>query len=47
MSVLIETYTLDTTMAEIGLDDLDLYLIHAPWPWNEVGKDCREENRQI
>jgi diketogulonate reductase-like aldo/keto reductase len=37
----------ETTMGEIGLDYLDLYLIHAPWPWNERGKDCREENRQI
>ena len=37
----------ETTMAEIGLDYLDLYLVHAPWPWDEVGKDCREENRQI
>ncbi len=37
----------ETTMSEIGLDYLDLYLIHAPWPWNEAGKDCREENRQI
>ena len=37
----------ETTMREIGLDYLDLYLIHAPWPWNEIGKDCREENRQI
>jgi diketogulonate reductase-like aldo/keto reductase len=34
-------------MSEIGLDYLDLYLVHAPWAWNEVGKDCREENRQI
>ena len=34
-------------MREIGLDYLDLYLVHAPWPWDEVGKDCREENRQI
>jgi diketogulonate reductase-like aldo/keto reductase len=34
-------------MGQIGLDYLDLYLVHAPWPWNEVGKDCREENRQI
>ena len=37
----------ETTMGQIGLDYLDLYLVHAPWPWNEVGKDCREENRQI
>ena len=37
----------ETTMAEIGLDYLDLYLVHAPWPWDEIGKDCREENRQI
>ena len=37
----------ETTMSEIGLDYLDLYLVHAPWPWNEVGKDCQEENRQI
>jgi diketogulonate reductase-like aldo/keto reductase len=37
----------ETTMDEIGLDYLDLYLVHAPWPWDEVGKDCREENREI
>ena len=37
----------ETTMAEIGLDYLDLYLIHAPWPWDEIGKDCREENKQV
>ena len=36
----------ETTIGQIGLDYLDLYLVHAPWPWNEVGKDCREENRQ-
>lgn len=37
----------ETTMSEIGLDYLDLYLVHAPWPWAEVGKDCRAENREI
>jgi diketogulonate reductase-like aldo/keto reductase len=37
----------ETTMGEIGLDYLDLYLIHAPWPWAEMGKDYRAENRQI
>lgn len=37
----------ETTMAEIGLDHLDLYLVHAPWPWDEMGKDCREENKVV
>jgi diketogulonate reductase-like aldo/keto reductase len=37
----------ETTMAEIGLDYLDLYLVHAPWPWNEQGADYREENKEI
>jgi diketogulonate reductase-like aldo/keto reductase len=26
------------------LEVLDLYLIHAPWPWNEMGKDCTQGN---
>jgi diketogulonate reductase-like aldo/keto reductase len=29
------------------LDYLDLYLIHAPWPWDEIGKDCTEGNIQV
>ncbi len=37
----------ETTMSAIGLDYIDLYLVHAPWPWNEKGKDYRKENRQI
>ena len=37
----------EITMDQIGLDYLDLYLIHAPWPWDEIGKDCRLENQQI
>ena len=36
----------ETTMSELGLDQLDLYLIHAPWPWDEIGKDCSEGNKQ-
>lgn len=28
----------------LGLGAVDLYLIHAPWPWEEVGKDCADEN---
>ena len=37
----------EITMDQIGLEYLDLYLIHAPWPWDEIGKDCRLENQQI
>src|SRR5690554_233996 len=32
------------TMENLGLEYLDLYLIHAPWPWDEIGKDCSEGN---
>ena len=28
----------------LGVDYLDLYLIHAPWPWSNVGMDCKEGN---
>lgn len=34
------------TITNLGVDYLDLYLIHAPWPWNEIGKDCTQENIQ-
>lgn len=37
----------DTTMREIGLDHLDLYLVHAPWPWEEMGADYSSQNREI
>ena len=26
---------------------IDLYLIHAPWPWEEIGKDCSEGNIEV
>jgi diketogulonate reductase-like aldo/keto reductase len=37
----------ETTMAAIGLDHLDCYLIHAPWPWHDIGRDCAAGNKAI
>ena len=34
----------EKTITKLGVDYLDLYLIHAPWPWNEIGKDCTQGN---
>ncbi len=35
------------TMKQIGLDYIDLYLIHAPWPWTEIGADYTKENIEV
>ena len=37
----------DQTMRQLTLDYVDLYLIHAPWPWSEIGKDCTAQNKQV
>jgi len=34
----------ETTLKNLQTDYLDLFLIHAPWPWNEIGKNCDEGN---
>jgi diketogulonate reductase-like aldo/keto reductase len=34
----------ETTVSALDLGHVDLYLIHAPWPWSQIGKDCREGN---
>lgn len=28
----------------LGVEAVDLYLIHAPWPWSNVGERCDEGN---
>lgn len=37
----------ETSMNNLGLDYLDLYLIHAPWPWTNVGLDCTRGNVEV
>ena len=37
----------ENTMKNIGLEYIDLYLIHAPWPWNQIGADYTKQNIEI
>ena len=32
------------SLSLLGLDYVDLYLIHAPWPWSNIGQDCKDGN---
>lgn len=32
------------SLKNLDTDYLDLYLIHAPWPWSAVGTDCTDGN---
>lgn len=34
----------EETMEKLGFEYLDLFLIHAPWPWSEMGKECDKGN---
>lgn len=33
--------------AALDLGPVDLYLIHAPWPWSEMGSDHRDGNIEV
>ena len=32
------------SLENLDTDYIDLFLIHAPWPWDNIGQDCREGN---
>ncbi|BDZ51103.1 2,5-diketo-D-gluconic acid reductase [Frondihabitans sucicola] len=34
----------ETTLSLLELERVDLYLIHAPWPWSDMGSDHRDGN---
>lgn len=34
----------ETSIKTLGVDYVDLYLIHAPWPWSDRGGDYTEGN---
>lgn len=37
----------ERSFAALDLGPVDLYLIHAPWPWDAVGSDHREGNIEV
>lgn len=37
----------DQSLKRLQTDYLDLYLIHAPWPWSEIGSDQRSGNIEV
>ncbi len=34
----------EKSLKNLDTDYIDLYLIHAPWPWSNVGEDCTMGN---
>jgi diketogulonate reductase-like aldo/keto reductase len=34
----------DETLRKLDMEYIDLFIIHAPWPWSEMGKNCDKGN---
>lgn len=37
----------ETSLKRLGVEYVDSYLIHAPWPWMEVGANYDKQNRDV
>ncbi|RRK10900.1 aldo/keto reductase [Lactiplantibacillus garii] len=37
----------DESIKNLGLDYVDLYLVHAPWPWGRMGQNYDEGNLAV
>ncbi len=37
----------ETSSSNLDLGVVDLYLIHAPWPWGDIGSDHRDGNVEV
>ncbi|MGN7800523.1 aldo/keto reductase [Leifsonia sp. 22587] len=40
-------HAFERSLALLDLGHIDLYLIHAPWPWNAIGSDHRAGNIEV
>ncbi|WP_244929421.1 aldo/keto reductase [Nocardioides sp. W7] len=39
--------SIEESLAALGTDYVDLHLIHAPWPWEDIGSDHRAGNIEV
>ncbi len=52
LSPIIKTYeeakqAFNQSLKNLGLEYIDLYLIHTPWSWDKLGKVCDKRNNAI
>jgi Aldo/keto reductases, related to diketogulonate reductase len=52
LSASVKTYegakaAINQSLANLGLDYIDIYIIHAPWPWANVGEDYNKANVEV